>query len=143
MKIGGVIVDEQRGLSGTSDADVLVHAVADALLGAAALGDLGSYFPSEDERWKGSDSLELLAQVVGMVEAAGWRVGNLDTTVIAENVRISPFRAAMRANLADALKVPVADVSVKATSTDKLGFLGRDEGVAATAIVSLVANPDA
>lgn len=138
LRIGGVVVDETRGLAGTSDADVLVHAVADALLGAAALGDLGTYFPSDDDRWLGANSLDLLAQVVGMVHSNGWRVGNIDTTVIAQSVRIASNREAMRNNLADALEIGHADVSVKATSTDHLGFIGRDEGVAALATVLLV-----
>lgn len=138
LRIGGVVVDETRGLAGTSDADVLVHAVADALLGAAALGDLGTYFPSDDDRWLGANSLDLLAQVVGMVHSNGWRVGNIDTTVIAQSVRIASNREAMRNNLADALEIGHADVSVRATSTDHLGFIGRDEGVAALATVLLV-----
>ena len=140
LKIGGVIVDETRGLAGTSDADVLVHAVADALLGAAALGDLGSHFPSNDERWSDADSLELLSKVVDMVKSAGLDVVNVDTTVMAQTVRIEPHRADIRANLAQTLNIHVADVSVKATTTDQLGFLGRDEGVAASAIVALVAT---
>ena len=140
LKIGGVIVDQTRGLAGTSDADVLVHAVADALLGAAALGDLGSRFPSDDERWNDADSLELLSKVVDMVRSAGLRVMNVDTTVIVQTVRIEPHRADIRANLAQTLNIDVGDVSVKATTTDQLGFLGRDEGVAATAIVALVAT---
>ena len=138
LKIGGVIVDEHRGLSGTSDADVLAHAVADAVLGAAALGDLGTFFPSDDERWKGADSLDLLSRVVTLIESEGLHVGNVDTTVVAETVRIGPHREQMRANLAFALHVETTHVSVKATTTDELGALGRDEGVAASAVVLLV-----
>jgi 2-C-methyl-D-erythritol 2,4-cyclodiphosphate synthase len=138
LKIGGVVVDETRGLGGTSDADVLVHAVADALLGAAALGDLGTYFPSSDERWLGANSLDLLEQVVAMVSSKGWKVSNIDATVMAQTVRVSPHREAMRANIAGALGVDVSDVSVKATTTDELGFLGRDEGVAAMVTVLLI-----
>jgi len=138
LKIGGVVVDETRGLGGTSDADVLVHAVADALLGAAALGDLGTYFPSSDERWLGANSLDLLEQAVALVSSKGWKVSNIDATVMAQTVRVSPHREAMRANIAGALGVDVSDVSVKATTTDELGFLGRDEGVAAMVTVLLI-----
>ena len=137
LKIGGVVVDETRGLGGTSDADVLVHAVADALLGAAALGDLGSYFPSDDDRWLGADSLDLLHQVAAMVRTAGYEIANVDATVIAETVRISPHREAMRENIAQTLEIDHMAVSVKATTTDRLGFLGRDEGVAASAVALL------
>ena len=138
LKIGGVTVDETRGLAGTSDADVLVHAVCDALLGAAALGDLGTLFPSDDDRWTGADSFDLLEHVVGLIETEGLRVGNLDATVMAETVRIGPFREQMRANLAEALHIDATDISVKATTTDGLGFVGRDEGIAASAVVLLV-----
>lgn len=138
LKLGGVIVDDEIGLAGTSDADVLIHAVADAMLGAAALGDLGTFFPSDDERWLGADSLHLLEQVVGIVASEGLQVGNVDVTVIAQSVRVGPHREEMRQNLATALGVALEDVSVKATTTDLLGFLGRDEGIAATAVVLLV-----
>ncbi len=133
--IGGVVVDETRGLAGTSDADVLVHAVADALLGAAALGDLGTFFPSDDERWLDADSLEILGHVAALLDAEGLTVGNIDATVIAQTVRIAPHREAMRKNLAGILNLALDDVSVKATTTDHLGFLGRDEGIAAMATV--------
>ncbi len=138
LKLGGVIVDDEIGLAGTSDADVLVHAVADAMLGAAALGDLGTFFPSDDERWLGADSLQLLEQVVGIVASEGLSVGNVDATVIAQSVRVAPHREEMRQNLADTLGVALDQISVKATTTDLLGFVGRDEGVAATAVVLLV-----
>ena len=132
----GVAADLDRGLMGTSDADVVAHAVADALLGAAALGDLGSLFPSSDPRWHGADSMGLLRSVVGRFHAEELRVGHLDVTIIAESVRLAPVREAVRAALADTLNVEVGAVSVKATTTDGLGFLGRDEGVAATAVVT-------
>ena len=140
LKLGGVVVDETRGLGGTSDADVLVHAIADALLGAAALGDLGTYFPSDDDRWLGADSLDLLAQVGAMIATAGYRIENVDTTVIAETVRVAPHREEMRTNIAETLGIEHSAVSVKATSTDQMGFLGRDEGVAASAVVLVVEN---
>ena len=137
IRLGGVVVDESRGVEATSDGDVLAHAVADALLGAAALGDLGALFPSSDPRWRGADSMTLLAAVVGRLPAAGWRVSSLDATVIAEKVRVSPHREAIRRRLAEVLEVEVDRVSVKATSTDGLGLLGRDEGLAAVAVAVL------
>ena len=137
MRICGVIVDDSRGLVGTSDADVALHAVTDALLGAGALGDLGQHFPSSDPRWIDADSADLLAQVIGMLDATGAGATNVDVTIIAEKVRISPHREAMRQRLADLLRLPVSHVSVKATTTDGMGYLGRDEGVAATAVVTL------
>jgi 2-C-methyl-D-erythritol 2,4-cyclodiphosphate synthase len=136
LVLAGEIIDPDRGLVGTSDADVVAHAVADALLGAASLGDLGELFPSTDPRWDGADSMALLAEVVHLFAATGLAVSHLDVTVVAELVRIAPHRAAMRGRLAKALGVEVGHVSVKATSTDGLGFVGRDEGVAAVAIVS-------
>ena len=135
--LGGVAVDAARGVEATSDGDVLAHAVADALLGAAALGDLGALFPSDDPRWRGADSMALLAEVMARVAAAGYRVASLDATVIAERVRVAPHREAIRQRLAGALGMDAATVSVKATSTDGLGFLGRDEGLAAVVVAVL------
>ncbi len=135
--LGGVVADDTRGVEATSDGDVLAHAAADALLGAAALGDLGGLFPSTDPRWQGADSMALLSEVMARVAAAGYRVSSIDATVIAERVRVSPHREAIRARLAGALEVGEAAVSVKATSTDGLGFLGRDEGLAAVVVVVL------
>lgn len=135
--LAGVLVDGSRGVAATSDGDVAAHAVADALLGAAALGDLGDHFPSSDPRWQGADSLEMLAAVVALVAANGYRVSSVDVTVAAETVRVAPHRQAMRANLAHRLGVEVGAVSVKATSTDGLGWLGADEGIAATSVVVL------
>ena len=135
--LGGVVVDERRGVEATSDGDVLAHAVADALLGAAALGDLGTVFPSADPRWQGADSMALLAEVVAQVRQAGYRVSSLDATVLAEKVRVAPHREAIRGRLAQVLEVEVGRVSVKGTSTDGLGFLGRDEGLAAVAVAVL------
>jgi 2-C-methyl-D-erythritol 2,4-cyclodiphosphate synthase len=137
IRLGGVVVDQSRGVEATSDGDVLAHAAADALLGAAALGDLGALFPSADPSWRGADSMALLAVVVERVQAAGYRVSSLDATVIAETVRVSPHREAIRRRLAEVLGVEMERVSVKATSTDGLGFLGRDEGLAAVVVAVL------
>ena len=137
MRICGVVVDETRGLVGTSDADVALHAVADAVLGAAALGDLGQFFPSDDPQWADADSADLLARVFRLVDDRGISVESVDVTIIAETVRISPHRSAMKQRLADLMRMPLAHVSVKATTTDGMGFLGRDEGIAAMAVVSL------
>ena len=137
MRICGVVVDDERGLIGTSDADVALHAVADAVLGAAALGDIGMYFPSSDPQWEGADSGDLLVQVFRMVDDRGISVASVDVTIIAETVRISPHRAAMRQRISELLRMSISHVSVKATTTDGMGYLGRDEGIAATAVVSL------
>jgi 2-C-methyl-D-erythritol 2,4-cyclodiphosphate synthase len=137
MLVGGVVVDEARGLIGTSDADVALHAIADAALGAAAMGDLGTFFPSDDARWHGADSAELLAHVAKLLDDRGLGIDHIDVTIVAEKVRIAPHRAAIRQRIAEISRVPLANVSVKATSTDGMGFLGRDEGIAAMAVVSL------
>ncbi len=134
--LAGVTADQTRGLLGTSDADVVAHAVADALLGAAALGDLGEFFPSSDPQWQGADSMGLLRIVTDRFHDEGLRVEHLDVTLISESVRLAPVREAVRQAIADVLQVARAAVSVKATTTDGLGFLGRDEGVAATAVVT-------
>lgn len=133
----GVALPGTRSLTGTSDADVAAHAVADALLGAAALGDLGEHFPSSDARWHDADSMGMLATVAAMVREAGHDIGNVDVTVVAESVRVSPHRELMRAGLATVLGIAIDAVSVKATSTDGLGFAGRDEGIVAIAVAGL------
>lgn len=138
MRLAGVVVDHGRGLVATSDGDVAAHAAADALLGAAALGDLGTFFPSEGGLWDGADSMELLAEVVGRVASEGMSIGNMDVTVIAEEVRVAPHREEMRTGLAAAMGIGVDRVSVKATTTDGMGFTGRGEGVAAWVAVLLV-----
>jgi len=138
LVLGGVTVPFDRGLDGHSDADVLVHAVCDAILGALALGDLGAHFPDTDARWKAADSRSLLQHVVALAQSAGWRVGNLDTTLIAEAPKLAPYVPEMRANLAYDLGCDVGDISVKATTTERLGFAGRGEGIAASATVLLV-----
>ena len=138
LRLGGVEIPGARGLAGHSDADVLAHAVASALLGSLALGDLGTHFPETDPRFHDARSLDLLRQVVSMVRARGFRVGNCDCTVVAESPRLAPHMGAMREGLAGALGVEVAQVSVKATTAEKLGALGRDEGIAAHAVVLVV-----
>ncbi len=130
-------VPHSHGLAGHSDADVLLHAVTDALLGALALGDLGQWFPPGDPRFAGADSGRLLAQVLARVQEEGWAVGNVDCTVIAERPRLAPHVPAMRDNLACLLAVDTAQVSVKATTSDGLGFTGRGEGIAAQAVALL------
>jgi 2-C-methyl-D-erythritol 2,4-cyclodiphosphate synthase len=143
LVIGGVIVPHDRGLAGHSDADVLLHAIADAMLGALALGDLGRHFPDTDPAWKDADSRRLLREVAAMAATQRYRIGNVDATVIAEAPKLAPFIEAMRNNLAADLGCDVASVSVKATTTDRLGFAGRSEGIAALATVLLVSmeNP--
>jgi len=136
--LAGVAIPSDAPLVGHSDADVVAHAVADALLGAAALGDLGSRFGVDDPALAGADSMRLLAAVVADVRAAGWRPSNADVTVVAARPRIAPHRDAMRAALAAVLDLPLAAVSVKATTTDGLGAVGRGEGVAAQAVCLVV-----
>ena len=131
LVLGGVHLEGERGLAGHSDADVITHAIADALLGAAALGDLGDHFPDTDPVWAGADSLGLLARVVEAVAAAGWRPVNVDCTVVLEAPRVAPQRAAMRQRLEGVVGAPVG---VKATTLEGLGALGRGEGVACWAV---------
>ena len=137
LVLGGVDIPHQRGLAGHSDADVLTHAVIDALLGAAALGDIGLHFPDDDPAYAGADSLELLRRTAAMVADAGFDVANVDATVLLERPRLAEHRDAMRANLAAALGVDVARVNVKATRGEGMGFVGREEGAAALAVVTL------
>jgi len=137
LVLGGVTIPFDKGLEGDSDADVLLHAIADALLGAVALGDLGHWYPPGESVEPGADSSLLLQDVVERVRNAGWVTGNLDSTLIAQSPRLAPHVPAMRTNLARWLDVPESRVSVKATTTDRLGFVGRGEGIAAQAIVLL------
>ena len=137
LVLGGVEIPHDRGLAGHSDADVLAHAVIDALLGAAGLGDIGEHFPDTDERYRDADSLELLRDVVARVAAQGLSVAHVDTTVIIERPRLAPARAQIRENLAAALGVPVERVNVKATRGEGMGFVGREEGVAALAVATV------
>ena len=138
LVIGGVEIPFERGLLGHSDADVLLHAITDAILGAAGLGDIGAMFPESDERHRGADSRELLRQAVHRVREAGWRVENIDATVIAERPRIAPHVDAMRATIAACTGIGPDAVSVKGKSTEKLDATGRGEGIAAQAVTLLV-----
>ena len=135
--LGGVEIPYEKGLLGHSDADVLTHAVMDAMLGALALGDIGKHFPDTDPAYKGADSIELLRQVNGLIRAEGYQLGNLDVTVAAQRPKLAPHIPAMRQRLADALGVPVTDISVKATTEEGLGITGQGEGMTATAICLL------
>ena len=138
--LGGVDIPHSQGLSGHSDGDVLVHAVMDALLGAANLGDKGVHFPSSNPQYKDISSLILLERVSVLIAEAGWRLSNVDATILAQNPRLSPFNLEMRENMARSLSVSPDRVSVKVTTTDHLGFVGREEGIAACAIVSLMSG---
>ncbi|HEY6865705.1 MAG TPA: 2-C-methyl-D-erythritol 2,4-cyclodiphosphate synthase [Candidatus Eisenbacteria bacterium] len=140
LVLGGVRFESPWGLEGHSDADVLCHAIGDALLGAAALGDLGEHFPPDDPRWKDASSLDLLGRIAALLGGRGARIVNVDAMVVAEAPRLAPAREAMRANIADALGIGVEQVSVKATTNEGLGALGRGEGIAAWA-VALVERP--
>ena len=135
--LGGVELSHTMGQQGHSEADELTHAIKDALLGAVADGDIGRHFPDSDPRWQGADSLALLRQVVARLAANGWRVGNVDATVLAEAPRLAPHIATIRARLAEALGVPVTAVSVKATTVAGLGANGRREGIAAMAVATV------
>ena len=143
LVIGGVELAHDLGLQGHSDADVLAHAITDALLGAAGLEDIGTHFPDTDARWRDADSIELLRVVVAMLRERELQIVNVDCTVVMEKPKLSPHRAAIRARLADALDVPEASVNVKASTGEGIGFVGRGEGVAALAIASLTRASDA
>jgi len=135
--IGGVDIPADRGLDGHSDADVLAHAVADAVLGALRAGDIGQHFPDTDERYRGANSLELLAHVAQMAREQGWVVADVDTVIVAQAPKLAPYRDQMRENVSQALGVDVSAVGVKATTTEGLGLTGRGEGIAAQAVVLL------
>jgi 2-C-methyl-D-erythritol 2,4-cyclodiphosphate synthase len=132
--LGGVEIPHERGLDGHSDADVLAHAITDAILGAASMGDIGMHFPDTDERWRGADSIELLREIVRRVSAEGWFVEHVDATVMLERPKLAPHREAIMARLGEAVG---ASVHVKATTGEKMGFVGREEGVAAMAVATL------
>lgn len=136
--LGGVQVPHSHGLVGHSDADVLLHAICDALLGAAALGDIGKHFPDTDPQYKGISSLKLLAHVGNLLKEHGYKVGNIDSTVAAQRPKLAPYIPQMRQNIADTLGINIDQVSVKATTTEHLGFEGRMEGISAQAIALLV-----
>ena len=135
--ICGVKIPYEKGLLGHSDADVALHALADAILGAASLGDIGKHFPDTDEKYKGADSRMLLREVVKKVAEKGYSVGNEDVTIVAQRPKMLPYIEQMRKNVSDDLNVGIDDVNIKATTTEKLGFEGRGEGISATAVVLL------
>lgn len=134
----GTEIPYQLGLEGHSDADVALHALSDALLGALALGDIGMHFPDTDMKWKGADSGKLLQSILALPEFAGWRIANVDLTIVAQRPKLAPYRDGMRRNCAALLGLPLERVSVKATTTEKLGFTGRGEGIAAFATAALI-----
>lgn len=135
--LGGVHIPHELGLLGHSDADVLTHAIMDALLGALSLGDIGHYFPPSDPEWKGADSLLLLRKVNELIQARGWQINNLDSVIVAERPKIKPHIPAMRDRLADVLHLDADQISIKATTNEKLGPVGREEGISAYAVALL------
>jgi len=135
--IGGVTVPHTKGAKGHSDADVLLHAIADALLGAAALGDIGAHFPDTDTRFKNIDSKVILQEVVALLRENNYSIGNIDTTVVLQQPKISPYTPQMRKQIAAVLEIDVSNVSVKASTTERLGFVGREEGIAAYAVATV------
>ena len=139
--LGGVDIPWERGLLGHSDADVLLHAIADAILGAIGEGDIGRHFPDTDPRYKGADSLKLLGHVMGLADGRGYRLGNLDATIVAQRPKLAPFIGQMRDTIAAVLGAEADRVNVKATTTEKLGFAGREEGIAAYAVALLEKKP--
>ena len=136
--LGGVEIPFEKGLDGHSDADVLIHALMDAMLGAAALGDIGKHFPDTDPAYKGADSMELLRKVTEILREEGYVLGNADVTVMCQRPKLAPHIMTMRENLAGAIGVDTGDISVKATTTEKLGFTGRGEGIAAEAVCTII-----
>ena len=140
LVIGGVNIPHSKGLLGHSDADVLVHAVMDAILGALALGDIGEHFPDTEEEFQGADSMELLSRVQKMIEEKGYCCENLDSIIIAEKPKLKTYLGDMRGNLASVLKINIDQLSIKATTTEHMGFTGREEGIAAQAIVLFKSN---
>ncbi len=136
--LGGVTIPHTLGLLGHSDADVLTHAIMDALLGALAMGDIGHYFPPSDPKWKGADSLLLLKQVLSLIESQGWNIGNIDSTIVAEQPKLKPHLKSMRSTLAQTMAIEMDQISIKATTNEKLGPPGREEGICAYAVVLLV-----
>lgn len=136
--LGGVHIPHELGLLGHSDADVLTHAVMDAMLGALSLGDIGHYFPPSDPQWAGADSLKLLDQVNRLVQSKGWKIGNLDSVIVAERPKLKPHLPALRDRLATLLQIMPDQISIKATTNEKLGPIGQEEGIAAYAVALLV-----
>ncbi len=142
LVLGGVTIPHDRGLVGHSDADVLLHAIADAVLGAAALGDIGQHFPPGDPKWKDADSRDLLRQAVAIVSGAGWALVNIDASVVAEAPMVNPHSAAMRMEIRGATGLPIDAISIKATTNERMGFVGREEGIAAIAVATIAAKID-
>lgn len=138
LVLGGVEVAHSQGLEGHSDADVLTHAICDALLGAAALGDIGMHFPDTDPTYRDADSLVLLSHVVGLLARSGWRIGNIDSTLVAQAPRVAPYIEQMRGRLASACGIESGQIGIKATTSERLGFTGRGEGIAALATALIV-----
>jgi 2-C-methyl-D-erythritol 2,4-cyclodiphosphate synthase len=140
LMLGGVEIPFELGLAGHSDADVLIHAICDALLGAAGLGDIGHHFPDNDPRFAGIDSTKLLSAVMEEIGSRGWRIGNVDATVIAQRPKLAPYIGAMRQRLAEVAGIDAGEMNIKATTTERLGFTGRGEGIAAQAVVLLISE---
>ncbi|MEH2174086.1 2-C-methyl-D-erythritol 2,4-cyclodiphosphate synthase [Nostoc sp.] len=138
--LGGIQIPHELGLLGHSDADVLTHAIMDAMLGALSLGDIGHYFPPSDPKWAGADSLVLLTQVARLIQDRGWQVGNIDSVVVAERPKLKPHIHNMRDKLAAVLKLEPNQIAIKATTNEKLGPVGREEGICAYAVILLVAS---
>jgi 2-C-methyl-D-erythritol 2,4-cyclodiphosphate synthase len=135
--LGGVKIPHGKGLHGHSDADVLIHAICDACLGAAGLGDIGRHFPDTDPQYRNIDSRKLLRKVKEAIAERGWKIGNIDSTIVAQAPRVAPYLAQMIANVSSDLGIPAENINIKATTTEKLGFVGREEGIAAHAVVLL------
>jgi len=142
LVLGGIEVPHTHGLLGHSDADVLIHAIIDALLGAAAMGDIGLHFPDTDDEWKGADSTKLLAEIVNRISAEGFRMVNVDATVVAQRPKLLSFVPAMRQSISDVLGIDLSRVSIKATTSEKMGFVGREEGIACYATCMLANSSD-
>ena len=142
LVIGGVTIPYERGLLGYSDADVLLHAICDALIGAAALGDIGKHFPDTDAAYKNADSRILLRRVFALIEAKGYELGNCDLTILAEKPKLAPHISLMQQRIAEDLNTSIENISIKATTTEKLGFVGRQEGIEAHAVVCLIPKED-
>lgn len=140
--IGGVEIEHEKGLLGHSDADVLVHAIMDSILGALALGDIGKHFPDTDEKYKNIDSMILLEKIYQIMLESNYTVGNIDCVVVAQRPKLFPYIEAMRENISKVLKTSVNNINIKATTTEKLGFEGSEEGISAQAVCLLVANPN-
>ena len=138
--LGGVKIPHTLGLLGHSDADVLTHAIMDALLGALGLGDIGHYFPPSDPKWQGANSMILLQQVAEIIQSQGWKIGNIDSTIVAEQPKIKPHLKSMRSAIAKTLEIEIDQISIKATTNEKLGPVGREEGICAYAVVLLSSN---